>query len=92
MTMEAVSTKRKTGKNGKSPPGTVSGSPVRLLSVTILPGMSSLMSASKVRDGLRFPKFPIEAFHASSYLYFLEPSLDFKAWGTNPCDLFTFFM
>lgn len=93
MTMEVMSTERKTRKNVESPPGLAPGLPVRLLSVTVLPHPSSLRLASKVRDGFRFPESPqrpIMALHASSYLCLLEPSPGFKVWGTR--DPFTFFM
>lgn len=74
VTMEVMSTERKTGKNVVSPPGPDPGLPVRLQSVTGLPDLSSSMLASKLRDGFRFPKSPIEAHHGFACIFLPVPS------------------
>ena len=59
MTTGVVPTARKTRRDTEVTPGPPAG----LLSVTVLPRLSSLISTSKIRDGCKFLELPTGAQH-----------------------------
>lgn len=82
-------------KEQRLPPGPAPGPPASLLPVTVLPYVSSLIAASKFRDGFEFPQLPIVTqlgLECTPHLYITKLSVGSRAWGTNPCSPFTFLM